>query len=148
MGLFNRILGKKPAQDDSGKPFMEHPSGEFKSAVDAMASAITRLRALPRWDEWITFCAQGMGHREDSDHMADIRLRRDELALEEPIDLAAVIQHAGVPQSSLTNAGGNYSIAAASPADAARVMDAIFRHCLGIRPHADEEDDYAVGAEW
>src|SRR5436305_11881156 len=111
MGFFNRLFGKQPAEhDDGSKPFMEHPSGEFKSAVDAMASAITRLRALPKWDNWITFCAQGEGHRPDSDHMAEIRLRRDELALDEPIDPAAVTERAGVPASSLTRAGENYSI--------------------------------------
>ncbi len=27
-------------------------------------------------------------------------------------------------------------------------MDAIFRHSLGIRPHADQANDYAIGAEW
>jgi hypothetical protein len=129
-------------------PFMEHPSGDFKSAVDAMADAIRRLRALPAWNDWITFCAQGMGHDEDSDSQAEIRLRRDELALDEPIDMDAVTRHSGVPRSSLTKAGDNYSVAKATPADASRILDAIFRHCLGIRPHADEGDDYAIGAEW
>ena len=33
-------------------------------------------------------------------------------------------------------------------AEAARVMNTIFRHFLGIRPHIDEGDDYAIGAEW
>ena len=27
-------------------------------------------------------------------------------------------------------------------------LDAIFRHHFGLRPFADEGDDYAVGAEW
>jgi hypothetical protein len=48
------------------RPFMEHPSGDFETAVDAMADAIKRLRALPEWDKWITFHAQGMGSRVDS----------------------------------------------------------------------------------
>lgn len=134
-------------------PFMEHPSGEYKSAVDAMAAAIKRLRALPDWNNcWITFCAQGVGHREDSDHMAEIRMRRDELeldeSLDESLDVASVTRLAGVAPSSLTAVGGNYSVAQASPADAARVMDAIFRHSMGIRPHAGEGNDYAIGAEW
>ena len=149
MGLFDRLFGKKPARPpDPAAPFMEHPTGEFKTAMDAMADAIRRLRALPEWNDWITFCAQGMGHDEDSDYLAEIRVRRDELELDEPLDVEAITRRAGVAQSSLTQAGAGYSIANASPADAARVMDAIFRHALGIRPHADEDDDYAIGAEW
>jgi hypothetical protein len=53
-----------------------------------------------------------------------------------------------VSPSSLTAAGANYSVAQASPAEAARILDAIFRNCLGIRPFPDEHNDYAVGAEW
>jgi hypothetical protein len=129
-------------------PFMEHPTGEFSSAVDAMASAIQRLRALAEWDAWITFCAQGAGRDENSYHMANIRMRRDELQLDQPVDVESITQLAGVPRSSLVQVGVNYSIAQASPADAARAMDAIFRHCMGIRPHADQRGDYAIGAEW
>src|SRR5205823_4339713 len=40
------------------KPFMEHPSGDFETAVDAMADTIKRLRALPKSSDWITFSAQ------------------------------------------------------------------------------------------
>jgi hypothetical protein len=149
MEFFDRLFGKKIAQQaDPNAPFMEHPSGDFKSAVEAMADAIKRLRALPEWKEWITFSAQGMGHDEDSDDVAEIRLRRDEIAVDEPVDTQAVIHRAGASPASLVAVGANYSIANASPAEAARVMDAIFRLCLGIRPHADEDDDYAVGAEW
>ncbi|HSV14200.1 MAG TPA: hypothetical protein VLI90_08065 [Tepidisphaeraceae bacterium] len=149
MGFFDRLLGKKAVQPiDPDAPFMEHPTGDFKSAVDAMADAIQRLRALPQWDEWINFCGQGVGHDEDSDHLAEIRVRRDELSVDEPVDTESVIRKAGVPPSALVAAGGNFSIAAATPAEAARILDAIFRLCLGIRPHADEGDDYAVGAEW
>ena len=129
-------------------PFMEHPSGEFDSAVEAMADAIERLRALPEWNDWITFCAQGMGPRVDTYHMADIRLRRDELELYAPLNVKSVTELAGVPQSSLGAVGRNYSVAKASPLEAARVMNAIFRHFLGIRPHPGEGDDYAIGVEW
>src|ERR1700723_125684 len=67
-------LPKQPLADNKPKdakvksmdrPFMEHPSGEFETAVDAMADAIKRLRALPSWEKWINFNAQGMGHRVD-----------------------------------------------------------------------------------
>lgn len=58
------------------KPFMEHPTGQFATAVEAMADAIQRLRALPEWDNWITFCAQGAGQHENSYHLGEIRMRR------------------------------------------------------------------------
>jgi hypothetical protein len=45
-----------------------------------MADAIKRLRALPEWDNWITFHAQGMGSRVDSYHFAAIRMRQGEIA--------------------------------------------------------------------
>ena len=80
--------------------------------------------------------------------VAEIRVRRDELDVGKPLDVESITRHAGVPPSSLTRTSVGYSVANASPTDAARIMDAIFRHSLGIRPHADEGDDYAVGAEW
>lgn len=129
-------------------PFMEHPSGEFDSAVDAMADAIRRLRALPEWNDWITFCAQGMGHRVDSYHMAEIRMRRDELELDEPLDVKAITKLAGIPESALRLVGASYSVQQASPEAVAKVLNAIFRNVLGIHPHTSEGDDYAVGAEW
>ncbi len=149
MGFFNRLFAKKPVADsDANAPFMEHPTGDFKSVVDAMADAVTRLRALSEWNGWITFCAQGVGHDENSEQHAEIRLRKDELQLDEPVDVEQVSRLAGVPPARLTAAGANYSIADASSAEAARIMDAIFRHYLGIRPFPDRRDDYAVGAEW
>jgi hypothetical protein len=132
------------------RPFMEHPSGDFETAVDAMADAIKRLRAMPARNDWITFQAAGMGGRVDSYHFAKIRMRQDEFELQEPIviDIELVTQRAGVPPSCLSKKGGAYSIANATPMQAARIMDVIFRHYLGIRPHTGEGDDYGVCAEW
>jgi hypothetical protein len=36
----------------------------------------------------------------------------------------------------------------ATPAEAAAILDAIFRYHLGITPFPGEGNDYAVGAEW
>src|SRR5215203_5923864 len=102
--------------------FMEHPTGQFKSAVDAMADAINRLRALPEWEDCITFCAQGMGRDADSYHMAEIPMQRDEIQVDQPLDVDSIMRHAGVARSSLTRAGSNYSLAGASPADAAKIF--------------------------
>jgi hypothetical protein len=149
MGFFDRLLGRKSTADsDAGGPFMEHPTGQFPSATDAMADAIKRLRALPAWNDWITFSAQGMGHDADSDQVAEIRMRRDEIQLDKKLDIESIVRFAGAARSSLLPSGENYSLASASPAEAARVMDAIYRQALGIRPHPEEENDYAVGAEW
>lgn len=129
-------------------PFMEHPTGDFGNAVDAMADAFRRLRELPDWNEWITFCAQGMGPRLDSYHFAEIGLRKDQLRLNSLIDVETVIKKAGVNNFCLAKNGDHYSVAEASPAEAAQILDAIYRHHLGIQPHTGEGDDYAIGAEW
>jgi hypothetical protein len=143
----------KPKQDKVipvGKSFMEHPSGKFVSAIEAMADAIERLRASPESKDWITFTAQGMGGRADSYHFAEIRVRQDELKLQKPveIDVDLVTKRSGVPRSCFAQNGDAYSMAKATPTQAAHIIDVIFRHYLGIRPHVGEGDDYAVGAEW
>ena len=131
------------------EPLMEHPTGEHATAIDAMEEAIARLRALPEWNRWITFCAQGEGSSPESIHVAEVRLLADVLDTGAPIDLAQITGHAKVPRRALTEAGAtHYSIAAASPREAAQILDALFRQQFGIRPFSDEDDDYAVGAEW
>ena len=130
-------------------PFMEHPTGRFDRAVAAMADAVARLRAIPTWDRWITFTAQGAGHRPDSFRCAEVRLLGSTLASDAPpIDLPLILEVARVGSTALVTQGTQYSVAHASPEQAARILDAIFRHHLGIQPFPDEDDDYAVGAEW
>ena len=144
MSFLKKLFGAKPAG-----PFMEHPSGDFDSAVKAMADAVRRLRELPRWEEWITFGAQGEGHGPDSYEFAAVRMRGSSLdAGDKPLDVPRIIQAARTEAASLVADGAHYSVAAASPQEVAQILDAIFRHHFGIRPFADEGDDYAVGAEW
>jgi len=133
----------------SDNPFMEHPTGEHTTALEAMDATISRLRALPEWNRWITFCAQGQGSSPDSIHCAEIRLLSDVLETGVPLNIAQVTAQAGVHRHSLTEAGNTrYSLAGATPREAAQILDAVFRHQFGIRPFPDEDDDYAVGAEW
>jgi len=133
----------------SEEPFMEHPNGEYLTAVDAMEVAISRLRALPKWDQWITFCAQGEGASPNSTQFAEIRLLSDIVEVATPVDLARITAQAGVSRHAFTEAGRRrYSIGTATPKEAAQILDALFRHQLGIRPFSDENNDYAVGAEW
>jgi len=133
----------------NARPFMEHPSGEYTNAIDAMEAAITLLRNLPEWTQWITFCAQGEGESPDSIHSAEVRLLSDLLEAGVPINIAQITALAHVNRQALMEAGRTrYSIAAATPREAAQILDALFRHQLGVRPFPDEGDDYAVGAEW
>ena len=130
-------------------PFMEHPTGDFDTNVDAMEDAVRRLRALPNWNQWIAFGAQGEGERPDSYQFAEIRMLGNALDVgDKPLDVSHIVQAAGTGVASLVPDGPHYSIAGASPREVAQILDAIFRHHFGIRPFADEEDDYAVGAEW
>ena len=96
-------------------PFMEHPTGEFSTAVDAMENAIARLRALPEWNRWITFCAQGEGSSPDTTRCAEVRLLSDVLELSRQLNVARIASLAQVPSATLTEAGENrYSLATAS----------------------------------
>ena len=76
---------------------MEHPTGEFDSAVAAMEDAIRRLRALQKCEQWITFSAQAEGPGTDICQFAEIRLLRDKLDVgEKPLDVSRVIQTAHI----------------------------------------------------
>jgi hypothetical protein len=131
-----------------GRPLMEHPCGDFENAIDAMESAIEKLRSLPAWDQWITITAQGQGHRPDSYCLAEVRLLRDKLDVgPQPLDIVRIARRARVEPSCLLADGECYSVASASPRQLARVLDAIFKHHFRIRPYPDE-GDYGVGAEW
>jgi hypothetical protein len=144
MSFLKKIFGAKPAG-----PFMEHPTGGFDSAVAAMEDAVGRLRGLRNWEQWITFGAQGEGGGPDSYEFAEIRMLRDKLDVgERPLDVPRIAQAARTEALSLVAEGAHYSVAAASPREVAQILDAIFRHHFGLRPFADEGDDYAVGAEW
>ncbi len=144
MSFLKKIFAGKPAG-----PFMEHPTGDFDSAMAAMEDAVRRLCALRSWEQWIIFSAQGEGGEPESYEFAEIRMLRDKLdAGERPLDIPQIVQAARTGASSLVTAGAHYSVAAASPREVAQILDAIFRHHFSIRPFADEGDDYAVGAEW
>jgi hypothetical protein len=131
------------------EPFMEHPTGKYATALDAIEGAIWRLRALEKWDRWITFCAQGEGSSPDSIHFAEIRLLSDILMVNTRLNIAELCGQAKVKGNVLTEAGENrYSVALATSREVAQIFDALFRGPLGVRPFPDEDNDYAVGAEW
>ena len=143
MSFLKNLFGAKP------KPFMEHPTGDFGSAVEAMEDAVRRLRELRSWKQWITFGAQGEGQGPESYEFAEVRMLGDRLDVgDRPLEIPRVVQAAHTGAASLVGDGAYYSVAAASPREVAQILDAIFRHHFGLRPFADEGDDYAVGAEW
>jgi hypothetical protein len=148
MSFWKKIFGGGGGTADP-QPFMEHPSGDFDNVVAAMEDAVKRLRKLPKWDQWITFGAQGEGHTPESYEFAEVRMLGDKLDVgERPINVPRMIQAARTGAKSLVAEGAHYSVAAASPREVAQILDAIFRQHFGIRPFPDEGDDYAVGAEW
>ena len=154
MSFFSKLFGKSeptPDDDDGGDaPFMEFPSDDYDSSLAAMTSAFARLKKGDHGDRWITFSGQGKGHDEDSDAFEDVPVRGNtfDLSGQKP-DLPALLRFAKLegqvqPQR---DADGLITLANASPDQLARFLDAIFRQHYGIHPH-DDEDDYAVGAEW
>lgn len=131
------------------EPFMEHPTGDFDNAIEAMADAVTRLRALPRCDEWITFTAQGIGSRPDSFVFSEVRILGTALDLGDiPLDIATACKVAALPESCISFTGSHYVVSELTPLQTAQLIDAIFRTHGHIQPFPDEDDDYAVGAEW
>jgi hypothetical protein len=152
MSLWKRIFGSaRPPQDPDG-PFMEHPSGEFCDAVEAMSSAISRLRKLDSWSEWITFTGQGAGSSGDSYHFAEIRVRGEELAVPDglEVDVDTLGRTAGLDGAGAAVAivsPGILRVSRATPEQVAKVLDALYRGPLGVVPF-EGEADYAVGAEW
>ena len=154
VSFFSKLFGgggKTPSDDDDGGgPFMEYPSDEHDSAIAAMTSAFARLQAGDYGDRWITFSGQGRGHDEDSDTFEDVLVRGNTFDLRDQTpDLPALLRFAGLEGQvqAQPDAERMITLANATPDQLARFLDAIFRQHYGIRPH-DDEDDYAVGAEW
>jgi hypothetical protein len=133
------------------EPFMEHPTGEFPDAVAAMESAIGRLRALESWDRWIAFCGQGQGSSPDSYHVAEVRLRGDDIRIDElQVDVPSILEVGGLAADEIdveSDEAGGLRVRGATPAQLARFLDGLFRSHLGVR-RFDDDGDYAVGAEW
>jgi hypothetical protein len=75
MSFWKKIFGGGGSTADP-QPFMEHPSGDFDNVVAAMEDAVKRLRKLPKWDQWITFGAQGKGDKPESYEFAEVRRAR------------------------------------------------------------------------
>ena len=154
MSFFSRFFGKSksnaPSPSDDGQPFMEYPSDDYDSSLQAMTSAFERLKAGDYGDRWITFGAQGKGHDEDSYQMEDVNVCGNTLDLRgQTLDLPTLLQFAKLQDQVQVEVDpqGMVTLPAATPQQMARFLDAVFQKHFGIHPH-DDETDYAVGAEW
>src|SRR5215813_3748757 len=102
MSFLKKLFGSKPADPFPADPFMEHPTGDFDSAVAAMEDAVRRLRELPKWERWLTFSAQGEGHRPESYEFAEVRILRDKLDVgDRALDVPQIIRASRTGASSL-----------------------------------------------
>ena len=152
MGFFSKLFGKRgvPARGDT--PFMEHPSGEFDTARQAICSAMQRLDQMDIKGQWITFSGQGQGHRPDSYHIEDVRFSGRTFDLSgETLDLESILDSAGLSAAAVNaemTSDGKVTLGSATPEQLACFLDALLRTHFGIGPFEDEGDDYAVGAEW
>src|SRR5579871_278382 len=82
-----------PSPPGDGEPFMEYPSDDYDSSLEAMTSAFERLKTSSRGDCWITFCAQGKGHDEDSCQSEDLLVRNNTLDLRgQKLDVPGLLQ--------------------------------------------------------
>lgn len=153
MSFFGRIFKslRKPPPPSDGLPFMEHPSGKFRTSLDAITDAMNRLDKLGKTDRWIKFSGQGEGSRPDSIHAVDIPYRNGAFRIDSgPVDVRAVAEFAGVDASKVESSGQSevtIDLSRATPAERARFLDGLFRKHSGLRHH-EGENDYSVGAEW
>jgi hypothetical protein len=71
----------------------------------------------------------------------------DKLEIAGPVNVTEIVALAKVGGGCVKPEGALYSMAGATPEEAARFLDTLFRYHFGIRPFP-EEQDYAIGAEW
>ncbi|HEY7087013.1 MAG TPA: hypothetical protein VH518_02925 [Tepidisphaeraceae bacterium] len=150
MSFFSKLFGAGKSEPSGDEPFMEFPSDDYDSSLAAMTSAFQRLKKGNFGDRWITFSGQGKGHDEDSDQIEDVNVKGNTFDLRgQTPDVPALLQFAKLQDQLQPQADseGMITLPNATPEQMARFLDAVFRKHYGIHPH-DDEEDYAVGAEW
>ncbi len=151
MGFFGRLLGRRDLSARDDAPFMEHPTGEFATAREAICSAMHRLDQMGMEGRWITFSGQGRGFRPDAYQIEDVLFSGRTFDLgAESIDLESILHSAGLSDAGVaaeTSSDGKVTLASATPEQLASFLDTLFKKHFGIGPF-EGKDDYAVGAEW
>ncbi len=141
---------KNPEISDScsheDEPFMEHPTGEFDTALQAIHSAMQRLSQIDMGDRWITFCGQCQGATPELIKDVSIPFCGCTFDLSEiSINVEQLLDSAGVAFEK--NPNNFISLPHASSEELAKLLDAVLQQALAFKPN-DDEEDYAVGAEW
>ena len=150
MGMLNNLFGKLKSGSQSDRPFMEHPTGENESALEAMQEAMRQLDSIDMQGRWITFSGQGQGYSPDSYHVVDIDYSDSQFNVGKiSIDLDRLLESIGLKSDGrniFISADGILHMNKVDAHNRALFLDALFKE-LGVKPF-DENDDYAVGAEW
>jgi hypothetical protein len=132
-----------------GAPYLEHPTQEHPTVVDALAAALERRAEWIRTSGRVTLTAQGPGPTLDTYRFASVVLDPDGVDLKcHGVDVDAVARVAGVADNGFptTLDGTRLAVPKVAPARLARFLDAYFRHERGIGTFPGE-GDYALGAE-
>jgi len=151
MGILGNLFGKKDAPPQDDAPFMEHPTGEFDTAFQAIRSAMQRLDQMDMGDRWIDFCGQGQGANPELTQIESVLFNGRSFDLSgQTVDLKTILASTGLTPAGTkveTSPDGKITLPDANPEQLARFLDALFQKHFGIKPFKDEED-YSVGAEW
>lgn len=148
--IFNIFgLRREPMSTDD-EPYMEHPTGRFASALEAITWCITQLHTVDFGERWITFCGQGQAAQPDAIAFADVRYRPYTFDLSgEDVDLNAVMSTAQLDRAlcRIESNNGYIALPDATPDELGRFLNALFLTHYRIMPFA-EDNDYSIGAEW
>ncbi len=151
MGELDKRFGESELPPDEDAPFMEHPTAEFDTTLQALGSAMQRLDRMDAGGRWIDFCGQGQGATPELTHIESVPFCGRTFDLEgQTVDLQPILDSAGLTHAEVkveTSPDGKITLPDASPEQLAEFLDALFQKHFGIKPF-EGEDDYAVGAEW
>jgi hypothetical protein len=151
MGILNMLFGKSDPSPRDDAPFMEHPTGEFETALQAIRSAMQRLDQTDMGDRWIDFDAQGQGATPELTQIESVPFNGRTFDLSgQTVNFQPILDSTGLAHARVkveTSPDGKITLSDATPEQLARFLDALFQKHFGIKPFEDE-GDYAVGAEW
>jgi len=151
MGILSKIFGKSDLLPQDDAPFMEHPTGEFDTALQAIRTAMQRLDQMDMGDRWIDFCGQGQGATQELTQIESVPFNGRTFDLSgQTVDLPLILDSSGLSHAGVkvvTSPDGKITVPDATPEQLARFLDALFQKHFGIKPFEDE-GDYSVGAEW
>lgn len=151
MKFLKKLFAKKVVIPDIYTPFMEHPTGEFSCAMQAIHSAMVRLDKTDMGEHWLEFCAQGQGASPVQIQCESVLFNNRTFDLSgQTVDLELIMNSSGLRDAGVTvvtGSNGNITLAKATPEQLTDFLDTLFKLHFGIKPFEDTRD-YSVGAEW